>query len=152
MALSDIIVLLRTDLADPGSERFSDDVLSRCLLKSIFPVARDMGVEISVSAGEIVLDPQGEALEMLLLSAQIAACQFMRAATANGFSFSSGDKRVDKTNQSEHWAKLETDLTTTYKQRLHDIRPEAITDENVLTPTVVPMIYEQHGHRHRHWD
>jgi len=152
MALSDLVGTLRTDLADPGSERFSDDVLSRCILKSVFPVGRDIGVQMSVSAGEIVPEPQGEVLELLLLGAQIAACQFMRAATANGFSFSSGDKRVDKTSQSEHWAKLESDLTVTYKQRLHDIRPEAVTDDNTITPDVVPVIFEQGHWRHRHWD
>ena len=152
MAIADLIGLLRTDLADPNSERFKDDVLSRCILKSAFPVGRDIGVKMSVSAGEIVPEPQGEVLELLLLQAQIAACQFMRAATANSFSFSSGDKRVDKTSQPEHWAKLEEDLSTTYKQRLHDIRPEAITDDDVLTPNLVPVIYEQGRWRHRHWD
>ena len=83
-------------------------------------------------------------LEILLLQAQIAACQFMRAATANAFSFSSGDKRVDKTSQPEHWAKLETDLTATYRQRLHEIRPETGQDDYILTPRELrPIAYDQ---------
>ncbi len=144
MATSDIIGLLRTDLADPNAERFTDEVLTRCILKSAFPVGRDIGVQMSVSVGEIVPEPQGEALELLLLQAQIAACQFMRAATANAFSFSSGDKKVDKTSQPEHWAKLESDLTAEYRQRLHDIRPEAGQDDYILTPRELrPVAYEQ---------
>ena len=144
MPVSDLISLLRTDLADPGAERFSDEVLKRCILKSAFPVGRDTGTQMSVSGGEITPEPQGEMLELLILQAQIAACQFMRAATANAFSFSSGDKRVDKTSQPEHWAKLESDLTTTYHQRLAEIRPESIADDYIITPKgLAPIAYEQ---------
>lgn len=144
MATSDIIGLLRTDLADPNAERFTDEVLTRCVLKSAFPVGRDLGEQMSVSGGGIVPEPQGETLELLLLQAQIAACQFMRAATANAFSFSSGDKKVDKTSQPEHWAKLESDLTGTYRQRLHEMRPETGQDDYILTPRELrPVAYEQ---------
>lgn len=144
MATSDIAGLLRTDLADPNAERFTEEVLTRCILKSVFPVGRDLGMQMSVSGGEIVPEPQGEVIELLVLQAQIAACQFMRAATANAFSFSSGDKKVDKTSQPEHWAKLESDLTTAYKQRLHEIRPEAGQDDYILTPREIrPVAYEQ---------
>ena len=81
---------------------------------------------------------------MLLLQARIEACRYMRAATANAFSFSSGDKRVDKTSQPEHWAKLEADLTAAYRQRLHEIRPEAGQDDYILTPRDLrPIAYEQ---------
>jgi len=144
VALTELVGTLRTDLADPGAERFSDEVLTRCILKSAFHVGRDLGMQMSVAGGEVVPEPKGETLEMLLLLARIEACRFMRAATANAFSFSSGDKRVDKTSQPEHWAKLEADLTATYRQRLHELRPEAGQDNNILTPkSLRPVIYEQ---------
>lgn len=157
MATSDLVSLLRTDLADPNAERFSDEVLTRCILRAAFPVGRDLEVQTSVSTGEIVPEPEGETLEMLLLWARIEACRFMRAATANAFSFSSGDKRVDKTSQPEHWAKLETDLTATYHERLREIKPDAAVDDGyVFTPKPLrPVIFEQgrhhhHGHDHTH--
>lgn len=141
---SDLLVMLRTDLADPNAERFTDEVLNRCILKSVFPVGRDLGEQMSISGGEIAPEPQGETLEMLLLLARIEACRFMRAATANSFSFSSGDKRVDKTSQSEHWAKLEADLTAAYHERLHEIRPEAGQDDYIFTLRELrPVAYEQ---------
>ncbi len=144
MAVSDLISILRTDLADPGAERFSDEVLTRCILRSVFPVARDTGTQMTVIGGEISPELQGEVLEILLLQAQIAACQFMRASTANSFSFSSGDKRVDKTSQPEHWAKLESDLTASYRQRLREIRPETAEADFILTPRdLKPIAYEQ---------
>lgn len=144
MAASDLVSILRTDLADPSAERFSDEVLTRCILKSAFPVGRDIGAQMTVSGGEIVPEPQGETLEMLLLWARIEACRYMRAATASAFSFSSGDKRVDKTSQPEHWAKLETDLTATYRQRLLEMRPETGQGDFILTPRELkPIAYEQ---------
>lgn len=153
MALTDLVGILRTDLADPNSERFTDEVLRRCILKSIFPVGRDLEIEMSYSGGEITPEPEGETLELLLLQSQIAACRFMRAATANAFSFSSGDKRVDKTSQPEHWAKLENDLSATYHERLREIKPDAVIDDYILTPKPLrPVIFEQgrhHGH-HSH--
>lgn len=144
MSASDLVSILRTDLADPGAERFSDEVLTRCILKSVFPVGRDTGTQMTVIGSEIVPEPQGEMLDMLLLWARIEACRYMRAATASAFSFSSGDKRVDKTSQPEHWAKLESDLTATYRQRLQEIRPETGQGDYILTPRELrPIAYEQ---------
>ena len=145
MPLADLIGTLRTDLADPTGERFTDEVLRRCILKSAFPVGRDTGVQMTLSAGEIVPEPEGELLELLLLHAQIEACRFMRAATASAFSFSSGDKKVDKTGQPEQWAKLEANLTAEYRQRLHDMKPEGSSeDDYIITPRELsPVLYEQ---------
>ncbi len=152
MPLSDLVGLLRSDLADPDAERFQDDILKRCILKSVFPLSRDLDIEMAVVAGEVVPEPEGEAQEMLLILARIEACRFMRAATANAFSFSSGDKRVDKTSQPEHWAKLEADLTTTYHERLREMKPDAAIDDGyIFTPKPLkPAIFEQGRHRHCH--
>ncbi|MHB1001465.1 MAG: hypothetical protein ACYC27_19675 [Armatimonadota bacterium] len=146
MALADLVEVLRTDLADPEGERFSDIVLSRCILRSVPMVARDLGLEMSISGNDILnCPPQGESQEMLILAARIEACRFMRAATASAFSFSSGDKRVDKTSQPEQWAKLETDLSSEYRERLHAMSlPGSLDDGYIITPrNVTPMIYEQ---------
>jgi len=147
MTVSDLAAILRTDLADPDSERFTDEVLNRCILRSIYPVGWDLDVKLTVVSGEIDPEPVGDVQEMILLQARIEACRFMRAATANAFSFSSGDKRVDQPSQPEHWAKLEEDLTTTYKQRLATLQPGS-GDDYILTPhDVVPVVY---GPRRKH--
>ena len=146
MNLADLTVLLRTDLADSDKERFSDEVLSRCILKSVPGVARDLGLEMSISGSDILNCPsQGESLEMLILAGRIEACRYMRAATASAFSFSSGDKRVDKTSQPEQWAKLESDLVEEYQQRLHDMGLSGLMeDDYIITPhDIHAAIYEQ---------
>lgn len=155
MALPDLIEALRVDLADPQGDLFTDDVLGRCLLRSVFPLARDLGEPFAIVGNEVVPEPQGEARELLLLLGQISACQVMRAATANAFSFSSGDKRVDKSSQSANWAKLENDLQATYRARLAALRPDVAASENyIITPDLQPVICEQgkwhHRHHHQH--
>jgi hypothetical protein len=70
----------------------------------------------------------------------------MRAATANAFSFSTCDKRVDKTGQPGHWAKLEADLMVDYRERLGQLRSETQINEDsyIITPSnLSPLVYGQ---------
>jgi len=146
VALADLVATLRTDLSDPGGDLFTDEVLGRCILKGVYRLARDLDITLSVVDGEVSPEPEGETRELLLLLGQIHACQVMRAATANAFSFSSGDKRVDKSKQPEHWAKLEEDLKAVYKQRLGEIKPgaSASPEDYIISPSALkPVIYEQ---------
>jgi hypothetical protein len=135
--LSDLIADLRLDLSDPGASLFEDQTLERCVRKAVFRVGRDLDQSLTVTAGEITPDPTGEVRELLVIMAQIHA---------NAFSFSSGDKRVDKTGQPGHWAKLEADLLADYRQRLTELRPATQLDQEayILTPSgLTPVIYEQ---------
>jgi len=146
VALADLVATLRTDLSDPSGDLFTDEVLGRCILKGVYRLARDLDITLSVVDGEVSPEPEGETRELLLLLGQIHACQVMRAATANAFSFSSGDKRVDKSKQPEHWAKLEEDLKAVYKQRLGEIKPgaSASPEDYIISPSdLKPVIYEQ---------
>ena len=148
MPLSDFIITLRKDLSDLDAELFTDEVLGRCILKGVYQVARDLELSLAITGNEISPEPEGETLEMLLILGQIHACQVMRAETANAFSFSSADKKVDKTKQPEHWAKLEEDLRVHYNQRLGEINPGAAagTEDYIITPSgLTPVIYEQGG-------
>jgi len=142
--LADLLPLLRQDLADEEKILFPDEVLARCILKGTFRLARDLGVKLSVVGGEIVPAPEGEVRELLLLLGQINACQIMRAATANSFSFTSGDKTVNKTGQPKQWADLEEALTVQYKQRVGQMTASVADDERyIITPEFRPVIFEQ---------
>lgn len=153
MALSDLLASLRADLGDGDAALFDEATLTRCLHKSAYLLARDLDTAFAVQDGEIVPEPAGEERELLLLLARIHACQVMRSVTSNGFSFASGDKRVDKTKQASHWAQLEADLRTQYKVRLAEINPESTLaeDDYFVNPgDVGPVIYEQGSRRRCH--
>jgi len=153
VALSDLMASLRADLGDGDGAIFDEATLTRCLHKSAFLLARDLDTAFAVQDGEIVPEPVGEEREFLLLLARIHACQVMRSVTANGFSFASGDKRVDKTKQASHWAQLEADLRTQYKVRLAEINPGSTLaeDDYFVNPgDVGPVIYDQGSRRRCH--
>jgi len=145
--VADLIATLRLDLADPSAALFTDEVLRRCVLKGVGRVASDLKIALRIVGAEIEPEPSAEALELLAILGQIHACQYMRAATANAFSFSSADKRVDKTRQPEQWAALEESLRATYRARLKELLPGVASDDDYLiTPGALkPVIYEQGG-------
>ena len=144
---ADLLSSLRLDLSDAEGALFTEEALTRCLEKGVYRLARDLDTPLSVVDSEIVPEPEGDTRELLLLLGQIHACQLMRAQTANAFSFSSGDKRVDKTKQPEHWAKLEQDLKALYQQHLSRVRPGASSslEDSIVSPNLKPVIYEQGG-------
>lgn len=146
--LSDALTDLRLDLSDPEAILFEDATLLRCIKKAVFRVGQDLNLALRIWRDRIVPSLDDNIYELLLILAQIHGCQVMRSATANAFSFASGDKRVDKTKQPEHWAKLEADLQTDYNKRLTDMLPESPVNEEayIITPSgLAPVIYEQGG-------
>jgi hypothetical protein len=146
VATNDLLALLRTDLGDEDAALFDETALTRCLHRGALVLGRDLDSAFAIQAGEIVPTPEGVEQELLLLLARIHACEVMRSRTANAFAFSSGDKRVDKSKQPEHWAKLEADLRAQYRSRLKEVRPDAalVNDDYFIRPgRIIPVVYEQ---------
>ena len=146
MTLPELIADLRLDLSDAEGAVFTDATLTRCLRKAVYKLASDAAITLTLDGEQVLGDNRSAIRELLLLRGHIHACQVMRAATANTFSFASGDKRVDKSKQPEHWAKLEVDLWAEYRTQLAAFRPAtAVNDSDALiTPAgLTPVIYEQ---------
>ena len=140
MTLSELISMLRTDLGDAEGALFSEATLTRCLLRATILVGHDTGRAMSVSDGEIVPAPDELTTELLLLLAASYACSTMRSQTANAVNISSGDKRIERSNQAKHWADLADDWLARYRQRI----AEATGGDDFLTPPRLrPVIYEQ---------
>jgi hypothetical protein len=149
--LTDLIADLRLDLSDSGGALFEDPTLERCVRKAVFRVGKDLQINYLILNGDISPTPDEAAHELMAILAQVHACQVMRAATANAFSFSSGDKRVDKTGQPGHWAKLETDLMADYRERLGELKPETQINEDsyIITPSNLSLLIYGEGKRRR---
>lgn len=148
-SLKSLISTLRTDLGDDGELVFTDDALSRALLRGRFVVARDLGLTITVTVVEDELqvggvDAGSHAEDMLVLQGAINACSQMRASTANAVSFSNGEMRVERTNQAKAWSELEADLKTRYKALLLD-KDEANVDDGILNVTGLQPVMFEHG-------
>ena len=74
--------------------------------------------------------------EVLLTQAMITVCSMMQSKTARNFSFSSGDKKVDKTKQPDYWAKLAKSYEARYKEMVSERNPAYGTETELLTPLI----------------
>ena len=148
MLASDLVTLLRLDIGDTAGEMLGDEYLTRCVTRAVYAVNKDFGTTFAVNGGDVTPDPSGEQQEFLLLKAHINVCSLMRSITANNFSFSSGDKTVDKTKQPSFWANLQGDLEKDYKERAKAANPDSsVVDDPdngiMVTPSLSPAIFEQ---------
>ncbi len=135
---------LRLDLGDADETLLADDSLRRCILKAIPVINKDINTTYAVASDIISPVPANDHRELLLLRSQAFACSLMRSITANNFSFSSGDKKIDKTKQTEFWKEQEEALLVRYRERVRTINPDntALDDGLLATGSLTPLIYE----------
>ena len=138
--------MVRQDLGDVDKILFTDEILARCLKKAAFYVSRDTSNAISVGDTDTTPDPDPGTCDLLILKTKVNACQVMRATTANAFSFSSGEQRVDKTAQPKQWESLEERFQTEYEKLLAILHPDKTESSEaqdffVTAPFVAPGIY-----------
>ena len=88
MLLTDLITDLRLDLSDSGASLFEDPTLERCVRKAVFRIGKDLQIDFNIRNGRVRPTPEDAVRELMVILAQVHACQVMRSATANAFSFS----------------------------------------------------------------
>ena len=137
MALSDIRDKLRLEYDDSETPPLlSDEQLNRAITRAVTAINLNLERAYTVVEEEIqpALDSDDE--EALLTQAMITVCAMMQSKTARNFSFSSGDKKVDKTRQPDYWAKLGQSYEAKYKQMVSERNPGYGTETVLLTPQI----------------
>jgi len=140
MALNDLIQALRLEYHDRDQDNplLEDEQLERALKRAVVSVNKDLKCSYSVDGdGSFSPDLEDDDREVLLLYALTVVCRMMQAKTARNFSFSSGDKKVDKTKQPSYWAELGRSYLSQYQQAVSERNPEY--GGNI--PIVTPLIY-----------
>jgi len=139
MLLSEVIRGLRLEYHDTGTPpSLDDDQLKHAVAQALMAVKRDVKQTYMLSdEGLVTPEPEPEDRELIHSYALAVVCRMMQAQTARGFSFSSGDKRIDKTRQPSYWAELGKDYLDQYRQAVADRNPEY----GIGVPAVTPMIY-----------
>jgi len=142
MALSDLKTELRLEYhdRDENSPLLEDEQLQRALRRAVVSINKDLKCRYTIDGeGNITPDLEDDVKEVLLLSALTVVCRMMQAKTARNFSFSSGDKRVDKTKQPAYWAVIGRGFQLQYNQMVSERNPEY----GGGVPEVKPQIYGQ---------
>jgi len=139
MELSELIIQLRLEYDDsvvPYS--LSAEQLNRAVKSAAAVVNKDLDRAFILTASSISPDPDPDEQEILLTRALVTVCGMMAAKTAKNFSFSSGDKKIDKSKQSSYWTKLAKDKLDWYRQLVSERNPEYGDASLILKP----LIYE----------
>ena len=142
MALSDLKTELRLEYhdRDENSPLLEDEQLQRALRRAVVSINKDLKCRYTIDGeGNITPDLEDDVKEVLLLSALTVVCRMMQAKTARNFSFSSGDKKVDKTKQPAYWAELGRNYQLQYSGAVTERNPEY----GGGVPEVIPQIYGQ---------
>ena len=139
MTLNDLVQALRLEYhdRDENSPLLDDEQLERAVHRAVVSVNKDLKREYSVDGdGSIFPDLEDDDRELLLLYALTVVCRMMQAKTARNFSFSSGDKKVDKTKQPAYWAELGRSYLSQYQQAVSERNPEYGGNISIITPQI----------------
>jgi hypothetical protein len=137
MGLSDLRSKLRLEYDDGGSPPLlSDEQLNRAISRAVFAVNLNLERSYTITQEEIQPDLDADDEEALLTQAMITVCAMLQSKTARNFSFSSGDKKIDKTKQPEYWAKLGQSYEARYKEMVSERNPAYGSETELLTPVI----------------
>ena len=109
MTRAELIHSLRLEYhdSDEASPLLDDEQLERAVDRAVVSVNKDLKRSYVIDEnGGFSPDLEDDDREVLLLFALVVACRMVQARVARNFSFSSGDKKVDKTKQPAYWAEL----------------------------------------------
>jgi len=114
---------------------------TRCAERALPLIATDVDVPYLLDDDTVTPDIPDLHRELWLIRAKILVCRFLRARASQRISFSSGDKKMDRSKEAANWADLEKDLSAEYASRVRRINPAA--DDSVISVDVLPRVYKQ---------
>jgi len=137
MALSDVRSKLRLEYDDSGTPpQLSDEQLNRAITRAVTAINLNLERAYAIVDEDFQPNLEADDEEALLLQAMITVCAMMQSKTARNFSFSSGDKKIDKTKQPDYWAKLGQSYEARYQQMVSERNPDYGTETVLLTPQI----------------
>jgi len=140
--LDELVQDILADFTDEeGEPLVAAEYAERAAERALPLVSSDLDVPYQLSQGEVTPEMPGDHRELWLVKAKILVCRFLRAQSSSRVSFSSGDKKMDRSKEAANWAALEKDLAGEYASRIKKINPAA--DDSVLSPNARPVIYSR---------
>ena len=137
MGLSDLRSKLRLEYDDGITPPLlSDEQLNRAITRAVSAINLNLERSYTIVGEDFqpALDSDDE--EVLLTQAMVTVCAMMQSKTARNFSFSSGDKKIDKTKQPEYWAKLGQSYEAKYKEMVSERNPAYGSETELLIPVI----------------
>jgi len=145
MTVSDFIQDLKLQIDDVADEALlSMEQYVSLTQRALKRVNLILGTGHQIVNAAVSPDLPEPARELLNLQALVYVSETMRAKVAKNFSFKSGDKAVDKTQQPNFWAELYRDYLKRFQLRVQQLAPHLTDESTVFHPGrfPVPEVYE----------
>ncbi len=126
---------------ETGETLVSEEYVRRALERTVSGLGFDLDVNYRFENDSLSPDMPDTHRELWCLRAKILICRLLRAQASTRLDFSSGDKRVNRSQEAKHWGDLEKSLLSDYTRRIQRINPAA--DENLIHLNIRPRIYTQ---------
>jgi hypothetical protein len=128
---------------EDGQPLVLDAYVRRQAERALPVVAGDVLVAYLLDGDEVVPAMSAGHRELWALQTKVLVCRHLRAQAASRVSFSSGDKRMDRSREASNWADLEKAFGDEYAQRVR--RENPATDDSVMRIDVHPVVFEAGG-------
>ncbi len=140
--LNDLAADILTDFTDEDGNPIAPlDYIERCAVRALPILAADLEIAYRIDGDDVLPHMPGAHRELWLVRSKILVCRYLRAQAAQRVSFSSGDKKMDRSKEATNWAALEKDLETDYISGVKRINPMA--DEKLIALDVYPVLYKR---------
>ena len=128
---------------DDGQPQVIDAYVRRQAERALPVVAADVLVSYSLDREMVVPAMAAGHRELWALQTKVLVCRHLRSQAASRVSFSSGDKRMDRSREASNWADLEKAFADEYVERVR--RENPATDDSVMRIDVHPVVFEAGG-------
>ena len=128
---------------DDGQPQVAESYVRRQSERALPVVAADVLVSYALDGDLVVPGMPAGHRELWALQTKVLVCRFLRAQAASRVSFSSGDKRMDRSREASNWADLEKAFADEYAERVR--RENPATDDSVMRIDVHPVVFEAGG-------
>ena len=140
--LNELVADILRDFTDEdGNPLAPMEYLEHCATRALPVLAADLNIAYRLDGDEVVPGMSGDHRELWAVRSKILVCGYLRAQAASRVSFSSGDKKMDRSKEAANWAALEKDLRTDYISGVKRINPMA--DEDLIALDAYPVVYER---------
>ena len=140
--LDALVIDILNDFTDEDDEYLVSEVYVRRQAERALPVVSvDLADNYLLDDDNVSPVMADNIREVWAIRTKIMVCRHLRAQASSRVSFSSGDKKVDRSKEAANWAALEKDLRAEYASRVKRINPAA--DETLITLEAYPVIFER---------
>ena len=139
--LDALVADILDDITGDDDEPLVAEVYVRRQAERSLPIiAADLEIAYLLVDDTVYPPISAEHRELWALQTNIFICRHLRAQASSRVSFSSGDKRMDRSREASNWASLEEAFAAEYADRLRRENPSV--DPRVLRIDVIPVVYE----------